>query len=149
MERISFSNIDDPGNGLEHRFTLDGSGVSAIQLSEILDFSAITGGGTATLSLQNPSLFAPPADILLFDLALGSIGGFTDLIVGGNSFAATEGTIVQVLGSATDYKFTYNLNGGGDIGLTVVPEPQTLLLFACGALGLFALRRRQYRPRCL
>jgi PEP-CTERM motif len=66
---------------------------------------------------------------------IGSFGGY--------SLGSATGSWSEPISSAVDRTFTFAVDGGGDDGGEVsVPEPSTLLLLACGLLGLSMQRRR-------
>ena len=131
LETIAFSATANP----TFKFTLDAAGVSDINVTETL---ALDTALSTTLNIQDGGLVGTPSQILLFDLVNGSTGAFSQVIAGTNTYAGTEGTLIDIGG--VNYTLTYDLNGAGDIGL-VVPEPTSMALLLVGAGLILPLRK--------
>lgn len=144
VEHIGFKAGNPSTYYPKFRFTLDAGGASALSVTNQLDLTTAFNTISLQLYLETGLLDAPDT-ITLFDLANGSNGTFDEVVTSRGTFAATEGTIIEIASAGDpsqylEYKLTYALNGT-DIGLLAVPEPSSLGLI--GVLLLAGLLRRR------
>lgn len=92
-------------------------------------------------------------DGVTVDNAIGAPGALTSFL--NETFAIgakANGSGIEFEGSLDDFRISDTLLTTAEfiqVRSVAVPEPQTLVLFACGVFALIALRRRQHRPRCV
>ena len=126
-------------------FKVGANGVSAIEVSDTVNFDLGNAASTAELLV---ALTAAPAfeNIVLVDnQSTNDVIGVFDLVNGGS---AIEGASLVLSFGGIDYNYTLTYQGiAGTDGIAndimlVIPEPATISILALGSM-FFALRRRQ------